>query len=372
MNATPHPSSRAALLAALVLAVAAGAQDLSAIDVSGAWKTKGQAIFEPNDFGVKALGLVLPLHLVQQGTLLDGVAVDKAGKCGTYLPPVDGSLAGGVFSLHLLAPGHDLKTCDEVGHVELTLHGTPLDNVHATYTGTGEVDIGWYVFPFTITGKARRVSGLQTPDDPDGAGPAVPLDLMGSGEPGTEGAHDLALTRIRAPKWVPAKGTPAVGAGVVKVHIQNRGQHAEVIDDAGVLEQVVTLELLPVGGSDFAWSAALRPPAPGKFPLVLAPRAKLVVTFDVTFTEAWPAPADGPCKTQDFEVTARAHHEALAGALPDDHPADDSGPRGVLPPYAFDTYPDGRIRDRGVGAKLPDGTFGAPVIVRTGFCLGGL
>ncbi len=366
------PSIPTVLLTALALLQGPAAQDLSGIDLSGAWKLKAKVTFDPNEFGLKGAKLVMPLHLVQLAGVLTGSAVDQVKTCGAFLAPVDGSAADGAFTLHVLAPGHDPKTCEELGTFELTASGVAQDNVFAHVSGTGAVELLGFVFPFTLDGAARRLSGMQTPDDPDGPGPAVPLDQMGSGEPGTEGAHDLAVTRLRAPKSVKTKGAPSTGAGVFKVQVQNRGQHAETIDDAALLAQLVTLELLPGPTGGFGWKATLHPPAPGKFPLVLQPRAKLTVTFDVTFAEAGPSPQDEPCLLQDFEVTAQVHHDALAGGQPDDHPEDDVAPRGVLAPYAFDTYPDGRLRDRGVGGKQPDGTLGAPVMVQVGYCVGGL
>ena len=51
---------------------------------------------------------------------------------------------------------------------------------------------------------------------------------------------------------------------------------------------------------------------------------------------------------------------------PDSHPADDSCPRSVTPPYAVDPYPDGKIRDKGCGAKKPDKTRGGEVLIDVG------
>lgn len=359
-----------ALACAALLAAPAAAQDLSAIDYSGAWKSTGKVTFEPNPFGLKKAKLALAMHVVHEGTVLSGIALDKVPGCGTYTPPLDGSSVDGAFLLHLLAPGHAPKTCEEQGHLELMLAGVPLDNVRASFTGTGEMDLGWLVFPFTLEGKAKRVSGMLAPDDPDGPGPGVPVAQVGQGEPGSGGAHDLAIVLLKAPKLVKTKGVPAAGRGVVRVQLRNRSQHVEVVEDAAMLAQLVTLELQPDGPPLFDAGAVLRAPPAGKFPLLLKPRAKLAVSFDVDFT-ALPEAAAAPCATQAFAVTAAVHHEALAGAQPDDHPADDVAPRGVLPPFAFDTYPDGKQKDRGAGGKQPDGTLGAPVTLQAGACPGG-
>ena len=55
-------------------------------------------------------------------------------------------------------------------------------------------------------------------------------------------------------------------------------------------------------------------------------------------------------------------HSALGGS-PDAHPADDACPRSVTPPFEVDPNPNGKIKDKGCGAKKPDETFGGPVVV---------
>ena len=47
----------------------------------------------------------------------------------------------------------------------------------------------------------------------------------------------------------------------------------------------------------------------------------------------------------------------------DVHPDDDACPRQVTPPGVVDTYPDGKIVDKGCGTKKADKTFGDPVLV---------
>lgn len=43
-------------------------------------------------------------------------------------------------------------------------------------------------------------------------------------------------------------------------------------------------------------------------------------------------------------------------------PDDDTCPRSVIPPFALDPYPDGKIKDKGCGAPKPDKTLGDPVL----------
>jgi len=360
---------------AALLAAPAASQDLSGIDLSGAWKLKAKLTFEPNEFGVKHAKLLAPVHVLHVDGTLTGVLVDKLPKCGVFLDPLEGTCDAGVFALHVVAPGHDPQTCAEAGSVDLNIGGVAIDNVRATCTGWGEVDLGWFVFPFTLQGSGRRVSGMLTPDDPDGPGPAVPLEQMGSGEPGSEGAHDLAITLLKASPVVTSHwgtGSPPDKPGRVRVRLQNRSQHDEVIDDAQQLAELVQVAFVPqepaADGTLIVPEAALRAPPPGAFPIVLRPRGRLTLRYDVTLGVAPSLVGDADCPTTAFHVTARVRHEVLAGAAADDHEGDDVAPRGVLPPWAFDCYPDGRIRDRGAGARRDDGTLGDPVELLAAWC----
>jgi|GEM_PF-6869180 len=362
-----------ALPALLFLAAAARGQDLASADLSGAWRIKLKGTFEDTEFlPAKFKGKVV-LHLAQQGNVLVGLSQEKFGACGLLDEPITGSKALEQFSLVQVAPVPDPNDCTTLGTVTLDVAGQLVDGAHADVTGDGVVDALFIQSGLAFTGTMKRISGMQTPDDPDGDGPAVPLALMGSGEPGSEGAHDLAVTKLKAPASNSTKGKDVVFQ--VKVQIQNRGQHAEVIEDALQLANLVTLEhsSSSTGGWVPSLDVVLDVPPPGAFPITLAPRRRLWVRYEVTFG-GWSAPyleaPAGPCIASDVTWTARVDHAALAG-LPDDHPADDVAPRGVVAPYSFDAYPDGTLRERGAGAKKADGTFGDAVVTHFLDCVGG-
>lgn len=71
-------------------------------------------------------------------------------------------------------------------------------------------------------------------------------------------------------------------------------------------------------------------------------------------------PASGAGHADD-RVSAHVSRAALGD--PDSHPDDDSCPRSVTPPYVVDPYPDGKIHDKGCGAKKPDKTRGGDVLI---------
>jgi len=98
-------------------------------------------------------------------------------------------------------------------------------------------------------------------------------------------------------------------------------------------------------------------------PITLRPKQKLGVVFDVTFDCANDPARDTRTDPghADYRLTARVNHTALGSA--DAHPDDDVCPRLVTPPGVIDPFPDGRILDKGCGARRPDGTFGDPVLI---------
>ncbi len=60
-------------------------------------------------------------------------------------------------------------------------------------------------------------------------------------------------------------------------------------------------------------------------------------------------------------MSARVDRSALGD--PDSHPVDDVCPRSVTPPYEVDPFPNGKIRDKGCGAKKPDKTRGGDIVI---------
>ena len=96
-----------------------------------------------------------------------------------------------------------------------------------------------------------------------------------------------------------------------------------------------------------------------KLPVTLKKKSKLAVLFDATFDCANDAATgDGP---EDFTVSARVDADALGEiAAP---AADDDCPRQVAPPGVHDPFPDGKLVDKGCGAKKDDKTLGDPVTI---------
>jgi hypothetical protein len=95
----------------------------------------------------------------------------------------------------------------------------------------------------------------------------------------------------------------------------------------------------------------------------LKSKQKLNVAFRVTFgcTSDPLKSTGGDPGHEDYVLSASVDQSVLGGA--DAFPADDACPREVAPPGVTVPYPDGRIMDKGCGAKKPDKTFGAPVLV---------
>lgn len=173
--------------------------------------------------------------------------------------------------------------------------------------------------------------------------------------------HDLAVVKMRGPKTVRFTAGETSRVQRFAVAIQNRSPQVETIPDGAALAALVRLELESVASPACAPPPAIVPHSvkPKKFPIRLKPKQKLQVLFDVVFACAGDAAMGAG--HEDFRLAARVDHTALGS--PDDHPADDVCPRRVTAPGEVDPNPDGRILDKGCGGKLPDRTFGGPVLV---------
>jgi hypothetical protein len=178
------------------------------------------------------------------------------------------------------------------------------------------------------------------------------------------GPYDLAVTKIIAPKVVALSDRKPAPTKLVKLQIQNRSAAAQTIPSLDVLRAVVDLEVLSLGGACPDPTPVLLAGKPQKKrPITLGSKKKLSVVFAVTF-----GCANDPAKNkggetghEDFELRARIDQSALGGT--DAFAADDACPRTVPPPGVVVPYPDGSIEDKGCGAKKPDKTFGAPVLI---------
>ncbi len=158
--------------------------------------------------------------------------------------------------------------------------------------------------------------------------------------------HDLALVKIKAPKNVNLKGAEPSLTKFVKVQIQNRSPHDEVITNFNGLVTLVAESL----SNECPNATVVLHPGPPNNPKTLKPKKKMFVTFDVTWNCA-----NDPLKGaghEDFRYLATVHHEAIDGN-PDTHPEDDGCPRAALP-GGLDPNPDGKVKDTGCAEVKTD------------------
>jgi hypothetical protein len=189
------------------------------------------------------------------------------------------------------------------------------------------------------------------------APPALPDVVRTIGSCGT---NDLAVVKIAAPKTVTLTTRVPARTVLVRVAVQNRSPHPETIADVGILANLVHLGVESLGPACVAPAARLHVGKPQKgLPRTVKSKKKLTVAFDLLIDCA-----DDPLGGvghEDFRLTARVDHSALGSG--DAHPADDTCPRPAPPPGEHDPFPDGKLVDRGCGAKQPDHTLGAPIVV---------
>lgn len=169
--------------------------------------------------------------------------------------------------------------------------------------------------------------------------------------------YDLAVVGVKMPPKVKLLRTRPTAKRLAKITIQNRGVAPLVITDAESLGALVTLTAESLGSCGDA-SVTLHAGKPQKpFPIIVAPKKKANVVFDVLF-ECVHDPQSGKGH-EDYRLEARVHQDALGGT--DAHAADDVCPRRALDPIA-DPFPDGKIKDKGCGGKDKQG-LGAPILV---------
>lgn len=174
--------------------------------------------------------------------------------------------------------------------------------------------------------------------------------------------HDLAVTKITAPKMITLTAKKPARTVQVKVQIQNRSPHSETLEEPAVLDKVLRLTVESWGGTCPPLEPSIRIPQKA---LKLKPKQTLNVVFDVTFDLSCvpdrfkSTPADPG--HDDYRYTATVDHAALDGEV-DSHPADDICPRSIISPFEVDPNPDGKIKDKGCGGQNPDRTLGADVL----------
>lgn len=271
------------------------------------------------------------------------------------------------------APSSRVDAIDSAGcgATDLTLHwsGTDAGAGIADYSVFVSVDGGVYTpmvsdttalsAPFTAEiGKTYRFYSVAR--DALGHVEAAPATADVTRTIGACGTYDLAVAGITAPSKVSLTAKKPQKLAKVAVLVENRGPVAETIPDAAKLAQLVTLDVTSLGAGCASPVATLHAGKPQKpLPLTVKSKRRFTVLFDVTIGCA-NDPESGSGHA-DYRLSAHVNRAALGD--PDSHPVDDSCPRSVTPPYAVDPYPDGKIRDKGCGAKKPDKTRGGDVLL---------
>jgi hypothetical protein len=188
-------------------------------------------------------------------------------------------------------------------------------------------------------------------EEPPGA-PGAPTTISDCGP------HDLAVTKISAPRTVTLTRKRPARTRLVKVQIQNRGAVSEAIADPATLARLVALRVDPLGSCSPA-EVKLHQGKPQKaLPILIRPKQRANVVFDVLLDCA----SDGEKGSghEDFTLSASVDQTALGGV--DAHPDDDACPRaGVKPPVRDPISP--RIPDLGCGSRQPGGALGDPVLI---------
>jgi hypothetical protein len=151
--------------------------------------------------------------------------------------------------------------------------------------------------------------------------------------------YDLAMLSIKAPKAIGlSQKTPSL-TKAIKVQIQNLSDHSETIQDIGAFTNLVTLTVQSLGTCPVAVAEIVLPKK--EFPIVLAPKKKLTVQYNVTFdcmNDRFKGDAH-----EDFSYTAHIDQSALDGNA-DTNPVNDDCPRAVIgadkgcAPVATDIY----------------------------------
>ena len=163
-----------------------------------------------------------------------------------------------------------------------------------------------------------------------------------------EAVHDLALVKLAAPKRAKISAKRPVVETKAKLQIQNRSPQDETIVDLATLEALVALDVEPVGDGECG-SPEIELVPPKRFPITLKPKKKLSLKYRVSFDCA-----------DSYAFTATVSHEPIDD-LADTHPADDFCPRPPLP-FGVDPNPDGKLKDKGCGAKVSGGDRGGAVV----------
>lgn len=205
---------------------------------------------------------------------------------------------------------------------------------------------------FRVGSGFNGITDLET--GPDGALYVVSLFdgavYRIAGEGGGPAAHDLAVSKVKAPKKISRSETNPAPVKAVKLTLVNQGSDTETIDDQTELESLVALTWTSLPGPNSlcpAPNTVLVPPKNG-FPLVLETKKKLNLTYDVTWNCANDDAQSGKDEPHaDFELAVTVDHSIFGE--PDSDPSDDTCPR----PASGD--------DKGCGGKDANGDIGGPI-----------
>jgi hypothetical protein len=159
--------------------------------------------------------------------------------------------------------------------------------------------------------------------------------------------HDLAVLSIAPPRKITLTTAKSSVTKPVKVTIENLGHQTETITDLNMLTNAVAFTAESLGICPLP-AISLEPPKKG-FPVVLAPKKKLTLLYNVTFDCANDDVAGAG--HEDFRYTVTVDSTALDSRT-DTQPSNDVCPRP----------PNPAIGDKGCGEKNPDKTLGADVL----------
>jgi YVTN family beta-propeller protein len=215
-------------------------------------------------------------------------------------------------------------------------------------------------YTFTTVRNLAKDVGVVKDSATDPEGRVVTAELLSM----NGNFHDLAITEIVPPKLVTLKRGGMTKTVPVKVTIQNRSRHSEVIQNSGVLADLVTLSVTSLGPCT-APQPVLNPARLSRpFPISIPSKGNLSLYYDVAFTCA-NDPVQSTTRDPghgDYTFSGAVRHTAIDGEE-DDHRFDDACPRDVAPPGITDPFPDGNIKDKGCGTRKADGTFGGEIVL---------
>jgi len=277
----------------------------------------------------------------------NGIDRDPPQSAVAALPAVSGST-----TIPLAWSGSDVGSRIVEYQVFASADGGPYELVVPATLDTGA----------TFTGEAgRSYAFYSVARDDAGNVEAAPLAPDATTRIAPASSRDLAVVVLRGPKRTTFNAGATSSAQRFTVVLQNRGPTTETIPDAATLGALVRLELESIAtpACTPAPVVTLKPLKPRQFPIRIKSKGKRAVAFEAILGCAGD-PAKGPLH-EDYRVTARVDLSALGGV--DGHAQDDVCPRRVAPPGVVDPNPDGKILDKGCGARLADGTFGGPVLL---------